>query len=520
VKILLVDDDEVSALVAAEILRSLGHEVETAADGESGLQRFGEERFPVVILDWVMPGISGLDVCRRIREHDAASYTYIILLTGRTEREDRLEALEAGADDFLTKPVDHGELRARLRVASRILGTEQALRQVNQELSEARQNEIEIGGQIQRRLLVGSLSRPIQGFDIETFNMPSAGIDGDFLDFFPHGEGTADVVAGDVMGKGLAAALVGAGVKTTLQRSLISLLATTGHLPSPASVLGQLHRLAASELITLGTFVTLCYLRLEADGGKLSYVNCGHPRMVWWSAASEEVELLDTTAVPLGFLEDASYHERTCNLGVGDLLFLYSDGVSDLPFEGTRLGSEGVRDWLKPRAHLPLPQILSDLSELRESAPDGTFFDDFTCVALRYTGASTPDRLDCWLETEKFGKAREVVRAGAERAGMSPQAVGELVLGVQELLSNATRHGRPGHPALPVQLDVRQQSRGLVVTLRYPGKAFDPTAGALAQRSELSEGGFGLDIIRRCANAVRYERDGSWNVLTLECFFL
>src|ERR1019366_5711537 len=118
-RILVADDDVLSAAILIASLRSMSHEVVFAPNGGEAWRLIQQEPFRLVILDWVMPEMDGMEVCRNIREMQSNSYTYIILLTGRTDRKDRLEALEGGADDFLTKPLDSGELIARLNVANR-----------------------------------------------------------------------------------------------------------------------------------------------------------------------------------------------------------------------------------------------------------------------------------------------------------------------------------------------------------------------------------------------------------------
>ncbi len=128
-RILIVEDDDVSLRVLARTLEKLGYDTVTATDGAEGWARFNEHHPRVVITDWMMPRVDGLELCRRIRG-DAANdgYTYLIVLTALGGKKNYLEAMNAGADDFLTKPFDADELVTRLRVAERILGMEASLR--------------------------------------------------------------------------------------------------------------------------------------------------------------------------------------------------------------------------------------------------------------------------------------------------------------------------------------------------------------------------------------------------------
>lgn len=138
-RVLIAEDDAVSRLILRKALEELGFAVVAARDGAEAWKLFQQEPFPIVISDWMMPEMDGLELCRRIRAHQSRGYTYFILLTARDSKEDRLHAIEVGADDFLSKPLDRAELAARLSVARRILDMEHRLREANLEL--ARQKE-------------------------------------------------------------------------------------------------------------------------------------------------------------------------------------------------------------------------------------------------------------------------------------------------------------------------------------------------------------------------------------------
>ncbi|MEJ6731602.1 MAG: response regulator [Opitutaceae bacterium] len=121
-QILAVEDDPVARRVLRQALTKLGHEVVEAEDGEAALDAMARENFRVIVSDWLMPNMDGLEFCRRVRERPAEEYVYFILLTGRlASAENEREAADAGVDDFLSKPLDMNELWMRLRVAERIL---------------------------------------------------------------------------------------------------------------------------------------------------------------------------------------------------------------------------------------------------------------------------------------------------------------------------------------------------------------------------------------------------------------
>lgn len=120
-KILIADDDDVSRFILQEILQTLGYEVTACRDGNEAWEKYLEEDFRLVISDWMMPEMDGLELCRRIREVVRSDYSYFILQTSLHEKEQLLAGLEFGADNYLLKPFDINDLKIRLKIASRVL---------------------------------------------------------------------------------------------------------------------------------------------------------------------------------------------------------------------------------------------------------------------------------------------------------------------------------------------------------------------------------------------------------------
>ncbi|HEY2384846.1 MAG TPA: response regulator [Terriglobia bacterium] len=120
-KVLIAEDDRDSRELLAWMLEKLGYQTVATTNGKEAWDAFRKSRFRLVISDVLMPEIDGLELCRRIRKHKQSKYTYIIMITALIGKKDYLEGMEAGADDFVTKPFDPDELKARLRVAERII---------------------------------------------------------------------------------------------------------------------------------------------------------------------------------------------------------------------------------------------------------------------------------------------------------------------------------------------------------------------------------------------------------------
>ncbi len=144
--ILVADDDAIIRTIIRAALTKLGHHVIEASNGREAWDAWQGEKFPLVVSDWMMPDLTGLDFCRQIRDEARAGYTYIILLTALAGKVNYLAAMDAGADDFITKPFEKDAFVARVRVAERILGLHTRLQEANCDLEkrvQARTEELQ-----------------------------------------------------------------------------------------------------------------------------------------------------------------------------------------------------------------------------------------------------------------------------------------------------------------------------------------------------------------------------------------
>ena len=137
-RVLFADDDVISRTLLAAVLTHVGHESRSASDGGAAWELFQSDPVPLVILDLSMPVLDGLDVCRRIRAHPAGRETFVLVVTGRDAREDLADVLDAGADDYVSKPSTPEHLRARLTIAARRIAQEEARRAAEAALARAR----------------------------------------------------------------------------------------------------------------------------------------------------------------------------------------------------------------------------------------------------------------------------------------------------------------------------------------------------------------------------------------------
>jgi DNA-binding response OmpR family regulator len=148
-RVLIADDDDISRSLLSHSLESWGYEVIACSDGDAAWRVLESAAPPpLAVLDWMMPGTEGIEICRRARDRPAPISTYIILLTARSEKEDLVAGLAAGADDYLSKPFDSKELRARLHVGVRLIALQQNLANRVEELSKALETVKQLRGML------------------------------------------------------------------------------------------------------------------------------------------------------------------------------------------------------------------------------------------------------------------------------------------------------------------------------------------------------------------------------------
>jgi sigma-B regulation protein RsbU (phosphoserine phosphatase) len=128
--ILVVDDDPLACELARQIVLSAGYEVASCSDGQEARELYRDTPFPIIVADWVMPRLDGLEICRKVRLARKLPYTYFIMVTGLNNSADLLKAVDGGVDDFIKKPYETDELRARIKVAERLLGVHEHMKKL------------------------------------------------------------------------------------------------------------------------------------------------------------------------------------------------------------------------------------------------------------------------------------------------------------------------------------------------------------------------------------------------------
>lgn len=519
-KILIADDDSIPRRLLQAALVKAGHEVVSTCDGAEAwqvLQRVDAPR--LVILDWLMPGMDGVEVCRRVRQRDTAPYTYLILLTAKDRKEDLITGLEAGADDYLTKPFDPQELQVRLRTGQRILDLQTALLTSLDQLAHAHQREVEIGAKIQQTLLFGQLPHDVEGARFAALTIPSQHVDGDFYDFFRHGASCCDIVVGDVMGKGVPAALLGAALKSSFPRALSRLLISSARsaLPEPEEIVMLVQREVAKQFIDLGVFATLCYARLDVGQRRLTLVDCGHTKTIHFRRYTGDCEVLQGDNLPLGFSEQEIYQQVSFPLATGDILVFYSDGLTEARnAEGEFFGVERLLAVVQTYYRLEPAQLIDTIRKVvLDFCGTTTCTDDLTCVAVTVERTASDSSLArAHFHTISEARQLPVMRAfvrtfcqGLPVRVLNEESVDQLELAVTEAASNIMRHAYQGRTDQPLRLVADAYSDRIIVQLFHNGMVFDPETVRPPAFDGSRDGGFGVYIINHSVDEVHYVRD-------------
>jgi PAS domain S-box-containing protein len=412
------------------------------------------------------------------------------------------------ASTIVPVPGDDGRPREYISIQTDI----SALRQAEMALAEAHQRELDIGTRIQQSLLVTPPSQQVPGLWVSVFNQASQGIDGDFVEVFQLGEGCVDIVVGDVMGKGLSAALMGAATKLQFCRSMTELMATSSGTgaawATPAQIVAAVHRAMTPHLQALEAFVTLCHVRLDMGRRCLSWVGCGHEEPLVLRQG-QALRRLENQHPPLGVLDDDQYQQDELPLAEGDVLFLCSDGVTDaMRPDGERVGHERVHAALQTLVASCAPPSAMMQRLRRMLLHDGVQLNDDVTMLMAHmpVGGCDTERLELPPHVEQLHGVRAFVTEQCQTMGLDEGASDLLTLAAVEAFTNAVRHTVNRPADAPIELIARRDRLGvLMLEVVCLGDPFEPPAHLPeTDLNAFPEGGFGLSIIRMACDSVSY----------------
>jgi serine phosphatase RsbU (regulator of sigma subunit) len=394
-KILIAEDDNFSRFVLASTLEKKGHKVVAAENGLKALEAFQKEFFPMLILDWMMPGMDGLEVCRQVRELMRENYTYIVLLTTLEGKSNYLEAMDAGADDFMTKPFDADQLTGRIHIAKRIIGLQRRVAEGARELrekSEQMEKDLKMAHELQMALLPQQFPSIPPGalptesaIKFSSFYYPMAAVSGDFFTVNRLSDTAVAVFIADVMGHGVSAGLV-----TTMISALVERFSAAA--ADPAVMLTKINRSLLAIFKHTGStlFVTGFYLVADAARSRMLYANAGHPEPLLLHRRRGELESISSeggNGPALGLFDEAQYRTCQCPMAVDDFIMLFTDGLFEVEAPDDKIYSrERLMAAVRERVRLPSAKLLAELfGEIRQFSKRPDFSDDVCLVGVDVT---------------------------------------------------------------------------------------------------------------------------------------
>ena len=373
--VLVVDDSKLQRQILYSLLSRWGMRVHQAESGEQALEILATQSVDLVLSDWIMPGISGVELCRTFRTLDLGGYVYFVLLTSKTEKSAVSEGLLNGADDFLIKPISSEELRARIKAADRIIRMERELKEKNRlvsdTLSELRRAHDALDRDLieARRLQQSLVPRQAirhEGAEISFLFQPSGHVGGDLVGVIPVSDRRFGLYSLDVSGHGIASAMITARLATTLGSSLpeqnAALIDTPGGiaLRDPADTCARLNAQYLRDMET-DYYFTLAVADVDLDAQRVLFAQAGHPNPLLQSA-NGDVRFVGEGGLPIGLIDDAAYDTVEVGLSRGDRLFFYSDGVTECPApDGSLLDEDGLQRQFETSLSLTGSKLLDAL---------------------------------------------------------------------------------------------------------------------------------------------------------------
>jgi phosphoserine phosphatase RsbU/P len=320
-QILVIDDDTAVQELLRRTLKKQGYEVTVASNGEDGVAQAQKLRPALIICDWIMPRLTGIDVCRRVKADPDLSTTQFFLLTSLGSIADRVKGLDAGADDFISKPIELNELQARVRAGLR-------LHQLSRDLKIAKQNleaELAEAAEYVQSLLPDPMTEP---FSIEAKFIPSRQLGGDCFDYNWLDADYLAIYLLDVAGHGLRAALPSVAVLNLLRSRTLPNI----DYYKPSDVLRALNTTFQMSYQN-DKYFTIWYGVYNRISRQLVYASAGHPPAVLISqspASTAKIQRLKTPGMPVGMFPDAPYVDNCCDVEDLSTLYIFSDGVYEI----------------------------------------------------------------------------------------------------------------------------------------------------------------------------------------------
>ncbi|MEM6701806.1 MAG: SpoIIE family protein phosphatase [Acidobacteriota bacterium] len=385
--ILVVDDTKANRDILRILLKREGYAIVEAADGREALEILERDDPDLVLLDIMMPGIDGFEVCERIKSNPATKDLPVIFLSALTQTEQKVKGLDLGAADYVTKPFDKSEVKARVRTHLELRRLNLSLAAANEVLRRQKEEldaELADAAIIQRSLLPAP-SYSEKGLSVEWCIEPCASLGGDFVNIVPLAGKQVAIYLGDVSGHGVPSSLI----TMTVDRALTDdrALADADGVPrQPAEVLENLDSSYSAR--ELEKHVTMFYCVVDLASWQVGYSSAAHPAAVL-VRDGQVVSTHEEGGSVIGIGGMIPFDDAVLQMQPGDRLVAYTDGVTENQApDGSFYGEERFYEFLARHARTPTAEVAPILlEELRAHRQDQPPQDDISIVILeRETG--------------------------------------------------------------------------------------------------------------------------------------
>ena len=398
--ILVVDDSRAQRRVLGASLSRQGYQVIEVGSGEEALEVLAREDIDLILSDWMMPGMDGLELCRTFRAMPREKYIYFILLTSKTEKGAVAQGLDVGADDFLNKPPNADELRSRITAGDRILRMERELQEKNRLVSATLAEISTLYDSVDRDLiearkmqqsLVRERFRDFGNADVSVMLRPCGHVGGDLVGFFCLDENRVAVFSIDVSGHGIASALLTARLASYLSEGspehnvALKRVAEGVHFPRPPKEVARLLNEIMHDEIDSDHYFTLLLGYLDLRTGEVEMTQCGHPNPMLIHVDGT-VEYIGTGGMPIGLISGAEYDQFSVTLKRGERLLFYSDGFTECEGDdGEQLEEEGFEEMAHRNRELAGADFFQALTwDLDMFCGTKEFPDDLSCAMIEF----------------------------------------------------------------------------------------------------------------------------------------
>jgi len=396
-RILIVEDEPAMRHYLMLLLKKYSYEVFAAEHGQEGLDILLHKKIDLVISDWLMPVMDGIELCKVIRSSQAIQHTYFVMLTGRLGHEHLLKGMQSGVDDYLPKSIKADELKLRIQAAKRmidrngdLLGNNRALEKQNSTINKrfrTLESNLEVAGDLQRNLL--PKASHIQNIQLQSIYYPASYVAGDIYGVKALDDNHIAFYQIDVSGHSVSSAMLAFTLGKLLSQPLSSgnpmvSINTDSTMEStivpPADLVAHLNTRFQMTLDDI-LYFTMIYGVIDSESGEVTFCQAGHPHPLLVS--SNMVTKVGNGGAPVGMLPDSEYENCCFRMTNGDHLILYSDGCDDLCVDKPE-GFAGIA------AEIPTMQMTEFvrryMNHCVDDGEDGDR-DDISLVDIEFVGA-------------------------------------------------------------------------------------------------------------------------------------